>query len=174
MDTEFNSKVYTKQFEYGKSDILRIKELLNIVGSGLTVLDLGCGDGTIGAHLRKQNNVVTGLDVSEAVLNLAKQKLDYAYKADLSGDWASSTPELQGKTYDVVIGAEILEHIFDTDRFLANIKKVLKPDGNLVLSTPNVASLGRRLMLLLGINPILEVTARKSDAGHVRYFTPYS
>jgi SAM-dependent methyltransferase len=73
--------------------------------------------------------------------------------------------------FDSVVAGEIIEHIFDTDLFLNNIYKVLKKNGTLILSTPNIASLARRIMLLLGINPLIEVTARRYDAGHIRYFT---
>jgi len=48
---------------------------------------------------------------------------------------------------------------------------MLKDEGSLILTTPNIASFGRRLMLLLGINPLIETTAREYDGGHIRYFT---
>jgi len=48
---------------------------------------------------------------------------------------------------------------------------LLKPQGFFVLNTPNLASLGRRLSLLFGLNPIIELSPNKKlSSGHIRYF----
>ena len=48
---------------------------------------------------------------------------------------------------------------------------LLKPQGFFVLNTPNLASLGRRLSLLFGLNPIIELSLNeKLSSGHIRYF----
>ena len=65
-----------------------------------------------------------------------------------------------------------MEHIYDTDFFLEEISRLLKPNGYLLISTPNIASLPRRMMLLSGINPFIEISPnRKNSSGHIRYFT---
>src|SRR3989339_802639 len=74
--------------------------------------------------------------------------------------------------FDIVIAGEIIEHIFDTDLFLAEIRRVLKSGGKLLISTPNIASLGRRLLLFFGGNPIIELSPNEPDSsGHIRYFS---
>ena len=70
-----------------------------------------------------------------------------------------------------MVAGEIIEHVFDTDLFLQKIYNMLKPHGRLVLTTPNVASLPRRLLLLFGKNPLLDNRITKNTAGHIRYFT---
>ena len=75
-------------------------------------------------------------------------------------------------SFDLIVAGEIIEHIYNTDFFVQEIHRLLKPKGRLLISTPNIASLGRRLYLLLGISPLLEDNlAREGTAGHVRYFT---
>ena len=61
---------------------------------------------------------------------------------------------------------------------MINVKKVVKKNGYIIYSTPNIASLGRRLMLLFGKNPYIEVSNHKEInlfnapvVGHIRYFT---
>jgi 2-polyprenyl-3-methyl-5-hydroxy-6-metoxy-1,4-benzoquinol methylase len=85
--------------------------------------------------------------------------------------------------FDVIICSEIIEHIFDTDRLLEQIKRVLKPSGTLIISTPNLASFFNRLFILFGYQPVgTEVSCvntrygnrfRKAlrPAGHIRNFT---
>ena len=86
-------------------------------------------------------------------------------------------------TFDCVVCCEVIEHIVDTDRLLSELKRVLKPGGVLVLSTPNLASALNRVFVLLGWQPLsTEVSTRRSDygnplrkpltpAGHVRSYT---
>lgn len=147
--------------------------LLNLIARDKIVLDLGCYDGRIGSFLaQKLNCIVDGADVSN--INIAKAK-DFRnkYVFDLNDKkWP-----IENK-YDYVVFTDVIEHILDTDQFMTNLKRLVGDDGYIVFSTPNVASLGRRIMLLLGKNPYLEVSNRKEinlfDApvvGHIRYFT---
>ena len=76
--------------------------------------------------------------------------------------------------FDIVVAGEVIEHILDTDFFFNEIKRVLKSNGFLILSTPNTASLGRRILLLLGKNPYFEASygfPPEALAGHIRFFT---
>lgn len=74
---------------------------------------------------------------------------------------------------DAVTSLEVIEHLADTDNFLKEIKRVLKKDGILILTTPNFFSLVRRLMTLFGINPYFEAsfTYLPHMAGHLRFYT---
>lgn len=169
MDTsEFSNKRYiTSPYN---SDDSRIKIILRLVGKSGVVLDLGCLDGTIGFELIKLGNKVYGIDASKKSVELACEKGIRAFVGDLESPLDLS----YASSFDVVVAGEIIEHIYQVNNFLDEIYKVLKPTGYLVLSTPNLASLGRRLMLLLGINPHIEVTLRTTPnytpGGHIRYF----
>ena len=71
---------------------------------------------------------------------------------------------------DAVFAGEIIEHLVDTDSFIAEIARVLRPGGHAVITTPNLASFENRLRLLAGIYPIW-VDHRVGGAGHVRAYT---
>lgn len=119
--------------------------------------------------LIKIGNKVWGIDASEEAVKLARGK-----GVDAKVGNMEETFEFENDFFDMCILAEIIEHILDTDFFIQEIKRVLKPGGYLILSTPNVASLGRRLMLLFGKNPYFEACfgyPPYATAGHIRFFT---
>ena len=72
--------------------------------------------------------------------------------------------------FDGVFAGEIIEHIFDIDGMLSEIGRVLKPAGVFVVTTPNLAAFGRRIMLLMNRNPHIEISYTGGAAGHIRYF----
>lgn len=99
-------------------------------------------------------------------------------------------PETPKESFDIILLLEVLEHLSDPDRALIVIKSLLRPDGVVVLSTPNLAAWYNRIFLLLGLQPhCTEVSTRyvllgnpflrrvfPSDsgellAGHLRVFT---
>jgi len=75
---------------------------------------------------------------------------------------------------DVVLAGEIIEHVVDTEAFLREIRRVLRPGGATVLSTPNILWWKHRIALLAGRYPeALDYRTRYGDDfGHVRIFTP--
>jgi len=166
-EKKFNQIRYSKEYVPKITDNARIDIYKKLVQSNKRILDVGCGDGYIGSILKSQNNYIVGLDGSTKAIKVASTKLDKAIEANLNTEWSLKVNE----KFDVVFCGEIIEHIFDTDTFLENVKKVLNKNGILVLSTPNIASLGRRLMLLAGVSPNVETTCREKDSGHIRYFT---
>jgi 2-polyprenyl-3-methyl-5-hydroxy-6-metoxy-1,4-benzoquinol methylase len=136
------------------------------------VLDVGCNDGYIGSMLRKQNNDVYGVDIAAHKVRKAKLRGIKAYTVDIE----KKPLPFRANYFDVVLLTDVIEHVFDTDLLLNKIHRVLKPGGMLLITTPNVASLGRRMMLLLGINPFLEYSTKYIDyvpspVGHIRYYT---
>lgn len=167
MNKAFNSLSYAHDFPMTDIEKVRIAQVLSLFPQKSTILDLGCGDGYFMEVFRKDGHQVEGIEIAENAVKKARKKGFTVYDVSLMGKWS----QLIKKKYDVVFGGEIIEHVFDTDLFLQEIRKVLKKNGVLVITTPNIAALGRRLMLLLGISPHIETTARQYDAGHIRYFT---
>lgn len=147
----------------------RIHILTRLVGPGQRVLDLGCYDGTIGAMLLKNRNEVFGLEINPEAAVVARER----GLRVCTHSFEESFP-FPDAFFNVVLAAEAIEHIADTDFFLSEVRRVLTPRGCLVLSTPNSASLGRRLLLLFGGNPFFEASfsfPQGFRAGHLRYFT---
>lgn len=150
----------------------KLSFILKEVGSNKKILDIGCSDGYIGEKLIEQKNVVYGADLDKRNLLIAKKRGLLVECIDIEVD---SLP-YKRNMFDVVIIGDIIEHVFDTDELLRKCFGVLKKGGKLIVTTPNVASLGRRMMLLFGISPFLEYSIELStnglpSVGHIRYFT---
>ncbi len=101
------------------------------------VLDIACGTG-YGAHiLAPYCKEIVGLDNSDDAINLAKKRYIHKNLSFLKTD-ATST-NLNPSSFDVIISFETIEHIENQRAFLSEIMNLLKPDGLLLLSCPNIA-----------------------------------
>ena len=94
-------------------------------------LDLGCGDGRLGAELRAAN--LTAADVSQVALERARARLPEANVVALQAD--APLPFDDGE-FDLVLCAETIEHVRDVQLLLSEIRRVLSPGGTLALTTP--------------------------------------
>ena len=131
--------------------------------SGARVLDLGCSDGRFAQRLRDLGHTVTGVDLSahEGV----KDRVDTFIEADLD---RGLPEELEGE-FDVVLAADVLEHVRRPDLLLSQLHGVLAPGGSLVVSVPNFGHWYPRLRVALGR---FDYDRRGIlDADHVRFFT---
>jgi ubiquinone/menaquinone biosynthesis C-methylase UbiE len=109
--------------------------LLGHLAPGMTLLDVGCGPGTITADLatRLEEGTVIGIDLSEEVVALARQQLASS-GADLSfrtGDVYSL--DFVDATFDVVYMHQVLQHLSRPVEALAELRRVLKPEGLLAV-----------------------------------------
>ncbi len=147
LNREFIETVYSKEWVFTPAERVRASILLNMTGEDKQVLDVGCYNGRIGILLRAWQNKIFGTDLSYEALKVAHQKGIISIQAD-----AAEVIPFKDGTFDVLVAAEIIAHVFDLDTFLTEMKRVLKKSGSLVLSTPNLASLGRRIYLLCGKN----------------------
>ena len=168
MNKDFYNFTYGSSPKFNKSELVgRVNKTVSLVGKNKKVLDVGCGYGFLTEMILKSGNKVKAIETADNAIKHIRTLGVEVYDLDVNSKWTEKINE----KFDVVVCTELIEHVFDTDNLLTNINSVLKKNGFLVISTPNVASFGRRLMLLFGINPILEFTTRKEDAGHIRYFT---
>jgi len=113
----------------------RYRICLDMLGdvAGKDVLDFGCGDGALAGLIAMGGGRVTGIDPSEAGLALARQEFA---RRGLKGCFFSSSHHLVGDHFDAVVCADVIEHVTDADSLLQEIRRVLKPGGLAVLSTP--------------------------------------
>lgn len=151
-----------------KADQERTKIVLKLIGCNKKVLDIACYNGYIGEKIKNNNNVVFGVDASKEAVKKSIQRGIIAQTSDIE----KGLPYKE-HSFDLVFAGEIIEHIVDTDFFMDEIKRVLKQNGELVITTPNVASLDRRLMLLFNVNPFFPASFNypaNTQAGHVRFF----
>ncbi len=117
---------------------------------------------------------VVGVDWSQDALTRARTHLPYTVRGELT-----ALP-LRSASADAVLFSEVIEHLVDPDTALAEIRRVLRPGGHLMLSTPNLAAWYNRALLLAGVQPVFsEVSLRaihgrpgKEVVGHLRLYTP--
>lgn len=99
------------------------------------VLDIACGSGYGTKLISARAKKVYGVDVDKNAINYAKAN----YLADniVYKQASGLSIPLEDNSIDVVVSYETIEHIANYKKFLAEIKRVLKPEGVLILSTPN-------------------------------------
>lgn len=105
--------------------------------AGLTALDIGCGGGLVSEPLCRMGAKVTGIDPSERNIAIAKshaepQQLAIDYRAERVEDLAAA-----GEMYDIVTCLEVVEHVPDVGKFIAECARVVRPGGLVVFSTLN-------------------------------------
>jgi ubiquinone/menaquinone biosynthesis C-methylase UbiE len=106
--------------------------------AGKRVLDLACGEGYGSALLARRAAHVLGVDVSRQAIDHARR--EYARLANTEFKVGSCTAiPAADASVDVAISFETLEHITEQEQFLAELARVLKADGVLVISCPNKA-----------------------------------
>jgi SAM-dependent methyltransferase len=135
-----------------------------------TFLDVGCGDGNFASIVKRATNGVDvyGTDISQKAVKLATDKGITAFCVDLS----YQRIPVDSDYFDAVFAGEVIEHVFDTDHFLDEIYRVLKPTGTLILTTPNLSSLYNRLALLIGYEPFTNNPSLRYPLGHITEFEP--
>jgi len=104
--------------------------------AGLAVLDIACGEGYGSALLAKMANTVIGVDISQDAVDHASR--NYSGQKNL-GFLQGSATEIPAAdhSFDIVVSFETLEHLAEQEQMLAELRRVLKPTGILVISSPN-------------------------------------
>lgn len=144
------------------------------------ILDLGCGKGEflLGLCRTIGTSSPRGVDGSPVAVAAAVANGIDATKVDLSKE----PLPFRAASADLVVMIETIEHLEDVEHCLDEARRVLEPNGSLVITTPNLASWHGRLLLALGYQPLsLDVGYRKhygsrirlsgKSAGHIRGFT---
>jgi SAM-dependent methyltransferase len=141
------------------------------------IVDVGCGDGSATSLVSNLDagNTVIGVDWSATALARARARGLLVVQAGVD---TSGLPLPDGCA-DVVIMSELIEHLVDTDTAVDEVRRVLRPGGVLLLSTPNLAAWFNRGLIALGLQPVFsEVSLRgiygrpgHEVVGHLRLFT---
>src|SRR5436309_13444290 len=121
-------------------------KLLEAVGSGGRVLDVGASSGYLAEPLAERGNTIVGLELDAEA---ARDAEAYCERV-LVGDVETMELPLEPGSFDVVLCGDVVEHLRDPVATLVRLRPFLKPGGRLVLSTPNVANWAIRLSLLGG------------------------
>ena len=115
------------------------------MGENKKVLDMGCRDGILTRHFIEKNEV-TGLDIDQLALEACREKLNIETK------WADFSLQIPIPTssFDVVVAGEVIEHLPYPEITIAEISRILKPEGLFIGSVPNSYHIKNRLRVLKG------------------------
>jgi 2-polyprenyl-3-methyl-5-hydroxy-6-metoxy-1,4-benzoquinol methylase len=121
-------------------------KLLALAGSGKRVLDVGCSSGYLARPLVAAGCTVVGIERDAAAAEVARAVCESV----LVGDVETMDLPLEPGSFDVVLCGDLIEHLRNPEAFLVRVRPLLRPNGRLVLTTPNVANWSMRLGLLAG------------------------
>jgi 2-polyprenyl-3-methyl-5-hydroxy-6-metoxy-1,4-benzoquinol methylase len=121
-------------------------KLLSLVPDGVKVLDVGCSTGYLAEQLVARGCSVTGIELDQRAARRAERFCQQVIVGDL--EQTDLPPETAD--FDIVLCGDILEHLRNPARALAKLRPVLRPQGRLVLSTPNIANWAIRVSLAAG------------------------
>jgi 2-polyprenyl-3-methyl-5-hydroxy-6-metoxy-1,4-benzoquinol methylase len=135
------------------------------------ILDIGCGPGLTGAALMNLGAAeVWGIERDAALAEEARSRVTRVEQIDLEKD---PTEGLPLGFFNAILYADVLEHLVDPWRVLAQQRELLAPGGSILLSIPNVRNL--RVMLPLIVQGRWDyVDEGLLSRGHLRFFTTRS
>lgn len=144
-----------------------ITEECSSEASKLRILDLGCGNGSLSHELAEQGHEVIGVEESVSGIELARK--NYHNCTFIQGSIYDFPYEEVGNSFDLVVSAEVIEHLFSPRELPRVAKKILKPNGNLIITTPYHGYL-KNLALALSGRMDKHFTALW-DGGHIKFFS---
>lgn len=154
----------------------RTEAIVNLPLTGDSILDVGCGDGRLLYQFRHRFKRLIGLEYSAVRLEAAKVQMQHLPFEGICGS-AEAMPQLASNSIDAIVSADVIEHIPDVYQAADEMLRVLRPGGVLVINTPNIAFVKKRLRLLVGRFPSTSQPNEglgsdvMFDGGHLHYFT---
>jgi ubiquinone/menaquinone biosynthesis C-methylase UbiE len=110
------------------------------------ILDIGCGDGSLSLPLLHESNRLTLVDISEAMLRRARQRVPAQYSGNVTWINDSFAAVDDKERFDVILCVGVIAHVASVDALFTKIAAVLSPGGRLVVeTTPNPFPLGKLL-----------------------------
>lgn len=155
-----------KDYKFGSLAYGAHQKIIKYVGSNKKVLDVGCADGYLGKEFKNNGCFVVGIEDVVQKAEIAKKSLDDVVIGDIEELKTLPYPE---NFFDVIVFADVLEHLIMPDSVLVSFKKYLKEEGVIIISVPNIARIDIRIKLLLG--EFNYTQGGILDKTHLRFFT---
>ena len=151
LDVAIRGRKYFEKFnDPASSHSLILARLLKEKLAGAKVLELGVGDASLTKRLHELGAVVDGVEIDALSADLARPYCKKVFLSDLDD---MDRIGLEGP-YDIVIAADVLEHLRDPELVLSKLKKYARVGALLVVSLPNIVNLYVRLNVMLGRFPL--------------------
>lgn len=154
----------------------RVEAIVAAGGRGKRILDVGCGNGYLLYQFRHAFSQLIGIEYSTQRLAQAEINLADCPFIPILGS-AEDMPQIESNSVDRIVSADTIEHVPDVYAAIQELYRVLKPGGTLVINTPNIAFVKKRLLLCLGRFPSTSQPNEGIgddvlyDGGHLHYFT---
>jgi 2-polyprenyl-3-methyl-5-hydroxy-6-metoxy-1,4-benzoquinol methylase len=126
-------RAHSAALQTSSLNMMRIRifyDMVNNVGNGLRILDVGSGDGVISKPIVEMGNYVTSLELPE----IATMAHRCGVKSIVAGD--AEQLAFASSSFDIVIASEVLEHLWKPQNFLDEAHRVLRSKGHLIIETP--------------------------------------
>ena len=135
---------YMRDIYYSRNPLVkfihlgRLREIIRLsdLQPGYNVLDVGCGGGHLINQLHKKESRAnySGIDCDDAAIAAARQRCPYAtiVKADLNGEL-----DLPSGFFNLIIISEVIEHLPNYEKTISELKRLLAPGGQLIVTFPN-------------------------------------
>jgi ubiquinone/menaquinone biosynthesis C-methylase UbiE len=120
-------------------------------GDKKVIVDIGCGYGVLTKNFTDKADVY-GVDINDKYLEIAKENKLIPVKADISGKLP-----FKDEFADVIVAGEVIEHTLEPEKVLKEFNRVLKKDGKLIITVPNVSSVASLFFLIFYNRPLPEV-----------------
>ena len=132
-----------------KTASLNLKNIFNLLekNNNAKFLDLGCGDGNRTMKLSKAIGTINiyGVEIVDEKIKIAKENGIKVKKFDLNNRF-----NFEDNFFDIILSNQVIEHLYNSDNFLSEIHRVLKPCGYAVISTENASSWDNIFASILG------------------------
>lgn len=135
-----------------------------VLPKGGKILDLGCGQGALSARLKDLGYAVTAVDTNPADFQCKTVpfvKVNFNHADEVEGLLRE-----HGEKYDLVIGIEVIEHVHNHWEYVETLKRLVRPGGHLLISTPNITSWVSRLFFLFK-GEFHQFQPEDRDYGHI-------
>ncbi len=171
---EYYEKYWTRDSDVSNHDVTtperkhRLLQTLNkYCKPGETVLDLGCGGGgKFTAWSKAAGFEAIGMDISKKAVAMAQREYPDGNFKTLNTD--GSIPAAD-KTFGAVWCSEVIEHIMEVDDFLKEVRRVMKPGGILIITTPYHGFIKNLFIVLFKFHRHFNVLG-----SHIRFFDKHS
>jgi 2-polyprenyl-3-methyl-5-hydroxy-6-metoxy-1,4-benzoquinol methylase len=158
--------IVTDRYLFKPSPHSSIQTIANVIPKCCKVLDVACCTGYLARVLKEKECEVVGIELDESAGNIARKFCKDVIIANIEAIDALPYPK---EYFDVIVFADILEHLRRPDLSLRKFKPYLKRTGLCMVSLPNIARIEMRLNLLLGKFDYTEIGIM--DKTHLRFFT---
>ncbi|RQW20890.1 glycosyltransferase [Bacillus sp. C1-1] len=149
-------------FMHGRPELVQV-----VPQDAKRILDIGCGAGATGLQLlNRQQCQLVGVEGNEKMAQIARSYYESVYTINID----ETIPPLKAESFDVLLFADVLEHLKDPWKTVQAYSKFLKKDGAIIASIPNIAHAEALVPLLTGRFDYRD--AGILDRTHLRFFTP--